>query len=229
MVDTRFKKNLIPWNKGKKMSIESRKKMSISKIGKPPWNKGGYFSTESKIKMRLSHLGLKPNKNQLLALKKGRQNRKGKSAPWARLNAQIFKPGKEHPNWRGGTNSWRGIDWKKTRVDILLRDGRCIECGCEKNLSIHHKIPWYLTQDNSENNLETLCRSCHFRKEKWFDKTGDYITSIIDEDYIIVPTKSSITGVIKVYCNFENKEEAIKKIENAIFALKLIRGEVFGE
>jgi hypothetical protein len=32
---------------------------------------------------------------------------------------------------------------------------------------------------------------------------------------------NSKTGSIKIYCNFENKEEALKKIDNAIFCLKL--------
>jgi len=55
----------------------------------------------------------------------------------------------------------------------------------------------------------------------------DLIKSVNNQDSIEIG--NSKTGVIKVYCNFENKEEAIKKIENAIFALKLKRGEVFGE
>jgi hypothetical protein len=55
----------------------------------------------------------------------------------------------------------------------------------------------------------------------------DLVKSMNNQDSIEIG--NSKTGVIKVYCNFENKEEAIKKIENAIFALKLKRGEVFGE
>jgi hypothetical protein len=55
----------------------------------------------------------------------------------------------------------------------------------------------------------------------------DLVKSMQSQDSIEIG--NSKTGVIKVYCNFENKEEAINKIENAIFALKLKRGEVFGE
>ncbi len=53
----------------------------------------------------------------------------------------------------------------------------------------------------------------------------DLIQSMNNQDSIEIG--NSKTGVIKVYCNFENKEETIKKIENAIFVLKLKRGEVF--
>lgn len=35
-----FKKGMIPWNKGKTFSEETRKKMSEARIGKEPWNKG---------------------------------------------------------------------------------------------------------------------------------------------------------------------------------------------
>ena len=31
---------VVAWNKGKKFSMESRKKMSLSQKGKIPWNKG---------------------------------------------------------------------------------------------------------------------------------------------------------------------------------------------
>ena len=36
-----FVKGMTSWNKGKKMSKESRLKMSIAHKGKPTWNKGG--------------------------------------------------------------------------------------------------------------------------------------------------------------------------------------------
>jgi len=53
----------------------------------------------------------------------------------------------------------------------------------------------------------------------------DLIKSMNNQDSIEIGNAK--TGSIKVYCDFENKEEAVKKIENAIFALKLKRGEVF--
>lgn len=40
-----------PWNKGKKMSEETRLKLSASLIGRISWNKGKKFSDESRAKM----------------------------------------------------------------------------------------------------------------------------------------------------------------------------------
>lgn len=57
-----FLKGFTPWNKGKKMSGESREKMSIAKKGRPAWNKGKKgkpHSEEWKKKMSLIHKGRK--------------------------------------------------------------------------------------------------------------------------------------------------------------------------
>jgi len=59
--------------------------------------------------------------------------------------------------------------WSDKRLIILKRDEfKCSECGCEKNLHIHHKIyikdkkPW--EYDNGF--LITLCKGCHFKWHK---------------------------------------------------------------
>lgn len=51
----------------------------------------------------------------------------------------------------------------KLRDDILERDDhRCVSCGNEENLQVHHIIPRGSGGKNSENNLATLCADCHF-------------------------------------------------------------------
>lgn len=49
----------IPWNKGKKMSAEYRKKLSDAHAGQVPWNKGKKMPVEAVEKMRKSKTGKK--------------------------------------------------------------------------------------------------------------------------------------------------------------------------
>ena len=46
--------------------------------------------------------------------------------------------------------------------EILERDGwRCQQCGCSKNLDVHHMRRRSALGDDAETNLITLCRECH--------------------------------------------------------------------
>jgi hypothetical protein len=62
-------------------------------------------------------------------------------------------------------------DADKKRKDILERDcNRCIACGLNRDLVIHHEIPveeglrqnWSVKSINQDNNLRTLCVYCHW-------------------------------------------------------------------
>lgn len=56
--------------------------------------------------------------------------------------------------------------WKRLRLAIIERDGgKCVTCGATDNLTVHHIIPWRVSRDDSEVNLQTLCRTCHGRAE----------------------------------------------------------------
>ena len=80
--------------------------------------------------------------------------------------------GEKHPLWTGGKKGWRGCDWKYIRQLILDRDGhKCQICGKSKRLHIHHVKPYRISQDNSLENLTTLCISCHMREER----KGNYV------------------------------------------------------
>jgi 5-methylcytosine-specific restriction endonuclease McrA len=79
--------------------------------------------------------------------------------------------------YRGGWRKGRGPDWLETRQRILERDGFiCTNCKLTQEeagalghpLSIHHLIPWEESFDNSDENLLTLCQSCHMKRE-WKD------------------------------------------------------------
>ena len=136
--------------KGKKLSIEHRKKMSVA-------HKGEHFSEERKEKISRSHIGTKK--------------------PWA--GKYIHKKGSECYNWKGGLSfEPYGIEFneeKKERVRNKF-NRRCFECGFSENelghkLDIHHID--YNKQNNSEDNLIPLCRSCHaktgFTRGDWIN------------------------------------------------------------
>ncbi len=91
--------------------------------------------------------------------------------------------GSNNPSYIDGrsknTRCYRGDDWKDIRKKIYERDQwTCQDCGkhCEgREIQCHHIIPYKETQDNSEDNLVTLCVSCHGKyggkKPKLFSRT----------------------------------------------------------
>ena len=154
------KKGHVPWNKGRKglqvawnkgnvdmCSKEVIKKMSESHLGQSTWNKGKHLSKEHKRNLSNSHKGLFSGEN--------------------------------HPNWQGGkTFELYGLEFNdELRESIRERDNHtCQECGmAEKELgytlSCHHID--YCKTNNSEDNLISLCRSCHsqtnFGRDDWIN------------------------------------------------------------
>ncbi len=91
-----------------------------------------------------------------------------------------FKSGELHPKWKGGTEKYRGSDWKDQRQKVLERDKICKRCDSKENLDVHHIVPYKLTKDNSLDNLITLCRRCHIIHER------GYSTLVIDGEDIII-------------------------------------------
>ena len=54
------------------------------------------------------------------------------------------------------------VSYEALRQQVLRRDGwRCQSCGAMSNLEVHHKEFRSQSGDDSEENLITLCRSCH--------------------------------------------------------------------
>jgi 5-methylcytosine-specific restriction protein A len=68
--------------------------------------------------------------------------------------------------WRGGKCAPYHRQWRSIRREAFERDGyKCMLCGCDKNISVHHIIPFRYSQDHGLENLATLCRPCHSREE----------------------------------------------------------------
>ena len=133
-------------NKGRKFSEETKRKLRLAKKIKPTWNKGLKLSEEHRKKL---------SENQWL---------KGVA-------------GEKHPNWLGGISfEPYGIQFdRKLRKKIRERDNhKCQECNFTEDelgykLSVHHID--YDKQNNNENNLISLCKSCHgqtnFSRSDW--------------------------------------------------------------
>lgn len=93
--------------------------------------------------------------------------------------------GKNSPSWRGGLITDRGENWEEVSMFIRQRDHfQCQSCGEKQNgvmLDVHHKIPYrFFNGDwrkaNREENLITLCRSCHAKQEshRWREVPEEY-------------------------------------------------------
>jgi 5-methylcytosine-specific restriction endonuclease McrA len=54
------------------------------------------------------------------------------------------------------------ISYESLRQEVLHRDGwHCQSCGTMSNLEVHHKLFRSHSGEDSEENLITLCSTCH--------------------------------------------------------------------
>jgi len=113
---------------------------------------------------------------QIISCRKMGLANKGKN----RSPETEFKSGEQNPNWKGGTDKYRGENWKKQRQKALERDKCCKRCDVNKDLNVHHIIPYRISKDSSLGNLITLCRRCHIIHER------GYSTLIIDGEDILI-------------------------------------------
>ncbi len=132
--DGRFLKGMIPWNKGKKLSLKHIQNMSKARMGKEPWNKG----TKGLVK---------PNTG---SFKK------------AQDHINYGKYGEGTTNWQGGLTSLNKIiresaQYNEWRQSIYRRDNfTCQKCGATNTntLNAHHKKR--LSLIIKDNNIKTF-------------------------------------------------------------------------
>jgi hypothetical protein len=57
----------------------------------------------------------------------------------------------------------RSSKWYVIRYQHLIKQNFCQACGTKKHLQVHHIVPFGVdpSKELDENNLITLCRSCH--------------------------------------------------------------------
>lgn len=186
----------VGYMKGKHQSEEAKEKISKALKGRI-LPKGKKMSEETKKKMSDMRKGIMP-KNINLLIQKAIKFKKG-DIPWIKgkhhttetneKNSLAHKGkmmGENNPRYTGYINKKykiRMIDWLLLRQIVLERDNfTCQDCGKthhEVKLDVHHKIPFRVSQDNSLNNLITLCRSCHMRTEAILIKSWRNSLSLI--------------------------------------------------
>jgi len=135
----------------------------------------------------------KRRQGMLRAVAKGhsgcfQKGHKPKITPERNAKISIAKTGVKKPSMTGSKNhAWRGgisfnysrylgnDVWDKIRWRILKRDkNACQVCSVEgKRLDVHHKVPFAISKDDSDENLVSLCRPCHM-KEEWVIKKQYY-------------------------------------------------------
>lgn len=145
----KYYKNRKGWNKGKTRTNQTREKMRIAKLKNPSrfWQgkKRLPFSKEWRKNIGLSN------------------KKRGK---WVGQNNPMFINGLTKP-YLSKKHNLSYFEWKSLKDKILERDGkRCGICGeTNKVLCLHHIIPYRISLDNSEENLQLICRHCHPKKD----------------------------------------------------------------
>lgn len=170
MSEAQKKCKRITWNKGKKHSIESRKKMSDA-------HKGVKLSEETKRRMSIAQMG-HPVSQKLIEhitnLNKGKKRSKThqenlskalqnpsletralwskakmgtKASPETRAKLSAMRQGKNNSNWKGGISTSRdklrgSTEFKEWRIAVFERDNyTCQKCGVRGGeLNAHHII-----------------------------------------------------------------------------------------
>ena len=157
-------------NTGKKLSKEHKRKISKAL-------KGRKLSEEHKRKLR--DILIKKMKNGFHPMKGTLRTKE------TRIKLRKSKLGNKNPAWQGGISFGSyGLEFdKELKERIRQRDNyTCQECNYTQKqlgykLPIHHID--YDKKNNKEDNLISLCKSCHqktnFGREDWIEYLGGKI------------------------------------------------------
>ena len=93
-----------------------------------------------------------------------------------RIKHPEANTGSNNPRWLGGITPASRLrlgraSWKWIKAKVLKRDGcNCVNCGTDKNLHVHHILPWRNGGPDTMENLQALCNRCHMRLEMNYGK-----------------------------------------------------------
>ncbi len=180
----RYQNGCVPWNKGKILSMEYRKKISEVRKGKKHSNTTRKKQSASAIGRKISDEQRKKisesNKNPSKETRQKMSNsHKGKILPeeirqkmraaWSKerkkekseQNKDKFK-GEKNPAWQGGKSfELYTVNWTKDLKRAIRKRDKyiCQICSKEPAIYVHHIN--YNKKNNNCDNLITLCHSCH--------------------------------------------------------------------
>jgi hypothetical protein len=178
----RFRRGQSPWNKGKKMSDEARKKMSDAGKGRKQINQNSINNLLKYVRPK----GLTPwNKGKNVRLSEHSEFKKGMS-PWnknkklsqehcenlskSHIGIPSSQKGNKNWNWKGGITPINkrirnSSEYKNWRKSVFERDNyTCRQCGKRGGkLNADHIKPFSLFHDLrfELSNGRTLCVDCH--------------------------------------------------------------------
>jgi hypothetical protein len=144
--------------KHKTPSEETKRKMSLSKIGR-------IVNYETRLKISNSKKGVKLSESHKRNLSISHIGQKS----WNKGLKMPEISGKNNPNWKGGISkerqSFGNKDYVNWRNDIFKKDDyTCCLCGrFGGNLNAHHIKKWsdFPKLRYDVKNGETLCKECH--------------------------------------------------------------------
>lgn len=161
---------------GRKLSIETRKKMSISRTGHP-------VSDETKVKISQAQIGKYVSEG---TKQKIREKRKYQTfSDETRRKMSVSHSGPNNPNWRNGSGFEPYCHKFNYRLKEDIRESfnrKCFICGTEESgikHDVHHVDYNKNTLCNGQSwGLVPLCHSCHsrtnFNRWYWFSLLNNY-------------------------------------------------------
>ncbi|MHB8674622.1 MAG: HNH endonuclease [Candidatus Limnocylindrales bacterium] len=185
----RFKKGMIPWNKGIKTHPQSievlKKRMAKMPRGDDHWTHRKGFSVE--IKNKISKSLTSKTHSIETRQKMSRASLGKKKTLQARFNMSKGQKGEKGSNWKGGITLEnkkirRSIEFRLWREAVFERDNyTCVWCGDHnfegrgKTVVLHpdHIKPFALFPELrfAIDNGRTLCIDCHKKTDTYGGKT----------------------------------------------------------
>lgn len=158
--------------KGIKKSEETKRKMSLSRLGKPLsftiWNKGLKLGKQPKWLVEKRANAIRGKKQSVESRRRKSETMRKK---WLGRGAQKYR-----------TGIWRGVEYKLWRESVFARDKyTCRWCGVVGGkLNAHHIKPFcdYPELRFAIDNGLTLCYSCHKKTDTWCRRASKVGVSI---------------------------------------------------